>query len=128
MMETPKSLARKSLQGLEFVPIKELEDGRIQIYRKKLREDEVLLYVRILLENALKDIIELQYTQKDVTLEKNYTVDELIQVFKQDSSDFVLTACTNRDRIAKIISTLQCALALVKYVVGDEYFYNYFNN
>jgi hypothetical protein len=112
---TPNELGRKALQGVEFVPIKRIENG-IQVYKKKI--DNCLIYNHCmwLMEKAMQDMLELQFNQRYEEHEKPKNMDEYIQFFKKDKSDFVLIPCTDSDRIARIISLLQECLAIMLFI------------
>ena len=115
-MTTIYELVQKSKANYEHVNIKEI-DGGIQVRRKKLKDNDVLPYVKTLLEIALKDIIELNEVEG---IEKKYSQDELLDIFLTPQSGYIGVSCTNRDRLARIISILQEAIAIMNYIAGYE--------
>lgn len=121
-----KDLFKKSMQGIEYITIKEI-DGGIQVRRKKLNDSMVIPYTQTLLRKALKDIAELKSIPKEEKEERLYSIDELVQEMKKESSDFVLTPCTPRDRVARIVSLIQESFAILAYIYGKESLEEYIN-
>lgn len=125
---TLNELVAKSLAGIDYIDIAEIEGG-IKVRRRKLSNDLVMNHVYWLMEQALRDVVELQYEQNyNMDFEKPKTVNEYIQFLKKGKSDFVLESCVENDRIARIISLIQEALAIIRYVVGDYEFNKWVEN
>ena len=121
-MYTPNELGRKALAGVPFVNIHETETG-LKVYRKTLPYENVLPYVQELLLDCLKRCKELQELEgQKVVGDKPATVDELLLSIKQESALFCTSSCNKFHRVSRIIERLTEALAILKYVAGDEIF------
>lgn len=120
---TPSSMGRKALSGVPFVPIKEVEGG-IKVYRKTLKDDEVLPHVQALLMDALKRVYDLQKQEGVKVIGTNLptTVEESLLAIKQESALFCTSSCNDFHRVSRIIERLTEALAILKYIAGDEIF------
>lgn len=120
---TPNAMGRKALAGVPFVPIKETEHG-IKVYRKTLRDDEVLPHVQALLVDALKRVHDLQEMEgvKVVGTNLPTTVEDALLAIKQESALFATSSCNDFHRVSRIIERLTEALAILRYIAGDEIF------
>lgn len=122
-MYTPNEMGKKALAGVPFVPIVEVAGG-LKIYRKTLQDSEVLPYVQELLMDALKRVHDLQKQEGQKVLGNNLpaTVSEALLAIKQESALFCTSSCNDFHRVSRIIERLTEALAILKYIAGDEIF------
>ena len=127
-MASVRDLIRKSMQGVEYIDIVDYGTYIKIRNRKKINNNLVMNHVNWLLEKAMEDIKELQYEQNYREVFEPKNVDEFIQYFKKDKSDFVLAPCTDNDRIARIVSLIQEALAVIKFVMGNEVYNQWVEN
>lgn len=120
---TPNDMGRKALAGVPFVPIVETENG-LKVYRKTLKDSEVLPHVQALLMDALKRVYELQAMESQKMVGNNLptTVGEALLAIKQESALFCTSSCNDFHRVSRIIERLTEALAIMKYIAGDEIF------
>lgn len=120
---TPNEMGRKALSGVPFVPIKEV-DGGLKVYRKTLQDDEVLPHVQALLMDALKRVHDLQEQEgvKVVGTNLPATVGEALLAIKQESALFTTSSTNDFHRVSRIIERLTEALAIIRYIAGDEIF------
>ena len=120
---TPNAMGLKALSGVPFVPIKEVEGG-IKVYRKTLQDEEVLPHVQALLVDALKRVHDLQEQEGQKTIGTNLpnTVEDALLAIKQESALFCTSSCNDFHRVSRIIERLTEALAILKYIAGDEIF------
>ena len=120
---TPAAMGLKALSGVPFVPIKEI-DGGIKVYKKTLKDSEVLPHVQALLMDALKRVHDLQEQEGQKVLGNNLpaTVSEALLAIKQESALFVTSSTNDYHRVTRIIERLTEALAILKYIAGDEIF------
>ena len=116
---TPAEIGFKSLQGIEFVPIKDTGNG-LQVRRKRLQDVEVLPHVHKLFAKAWRDLQELQEEQGLPALPPAKDFDTLVSFFKSGSSDVVQTPCDMEDRMARIISLVQEGFAILSYILGED--------
>lgn len=116
---TPAEIGWKSLQGIEYVPIKDTGKG-LQVRRKRLQDAEVLPYVHRLFAKAWSDLQELQEEQGLPALPPAKDFDTLVSFFKTGTSDVVQTPCDMEDRMARIISLVQEGFAILAYVLGEN--------
>ena len=116
---TPAEIGWKSLQGIEYIPIKDTGKG-LQVRRKRLQDAEVLPYVHRLFALAWKDLQELQQVQGLPALPPAKDFDTLVSFFKSGSSDIVQTPCDEEDRMARIISLVQEGFAILAYILGED--------
>lgn len=116
---TPAEIGWKSLQGIEFVPIK--DDGQgLKVRRKHLQDSEVLPYVHRLFAKAWSDLQELQEVQGLPVLSPAQDFETLVSAFKSGTSDIVQVPCDMEDRMARIISLVQEGFAILAYIMGDD--------
>ena len=116
---TPAEIGWKSLQGIEYVPIK--DDGQgLKVRRKHLQDAEVLPYVHHLFAKAWNDLMELQEVQGLPVLPPAKDFDNLVSYFKSGSSDVVQVPCDMEDRMARIISLVQEGFAILAYIMGED--------
>lgn len=122
-MYTPNEMGLKALSGVPYVPIKEV-DGGIKVYKKTLQDNEVLPHVQALLMDALKRVYDLQEQEKQKMVGNNLpaTIDEALLAIKQESALFCTSSTNNFHRVSRIIERLTEALAILKYIAGDEIF------
>jgi hypothetical protein len=122
-MYTPNEMGKKALAGVPFVPIVETENG-LKVYRKTLKDNEVLPHVQALLMDALKRVYDLQEQegQKVVCTNLPNTVEDALLAIKQESALFATSSCNDFHRVSRIIERLTEALAIMKYIAGDEIF------
>ena len=120
---TPNAMGRKALSGVPFVPIKEVAGG-LKVYRKTLKDEEVLPHVHKLLIDALKRVHDLQEMEgvKVVGTNLPATVGDALLAIKQESALFATSSCNDFHRVSRIIERLTEALAIMKYIAGDEIF------
>ena len=120
---TPNAMGLKALSGVPFVPIKEI-DGGIKVYKKTLMDSQVLPHVHNLLMDALKRVHDLQEMegQKVVGTNLPATVGDALLAIKQESALFCTSSCNDFHRVSRIIERLTEALAILKYIAGDEIF------
>lgn len=119
---TPASMGKKALSGIPFVPIKDEGTG-LKVYRKHLQDHEILPYVQDLLLDALKRIKELQEMEEMQVLgEKPASIEEALLAIKQASALFVTSSTSDYHRVTRIIERVTEALAILKYIAGDEIF------
>lgn len=116
---TPAEIGFKSLQGIEFVPIKDTGNG-LQVRRKRLQDAEVLPHVHRLFALAWHDLQELQEEQGLPALPPAQDFESLVSFFKSGSSDVVQTPCDMEDRMARIISLVQEGFAILAYIMGED--------
>jgi len=116
---TPSEIGWKSLQGIEFVPIKDTGAG-LQVRRKRLKDAEVLPYVHRLFARAWHDLQELQEEQGLPALPPAKDFDTLVSFFKTGTSDVVQTPCDMEDRMSRIISLVQEGFAILAYIMGED--------
>ena len=116
-------MGKKALSGVPFVPIKEVNGG-IKVYRKTLKDDEVLPHVQALLLDALKRVHDLQKQEEQKVVGTNLpaTIADALLAIKQESALFTTSSTNDYHRITRIIERLTEALAILQYVVGDEIF------
>lgn len=116
---TPAEIGWKSLQGIEFVPIK--DDGHgLKVRRKRLQDAEVMPYVHHLFAKAWSDLQELQEVQGLPALPPAQDFDTLVSAFKSGHSDVVQVPCDMEDRMARIISLVQEGFAILSYILGED--------
>lgn len=116
---TPSEIGWKSLQGIEFVPIK--DDGQgLKVRRKHLQDSEVLPYVHRLFARAWQDLMELQEEQGLPALPPSKDFNTLVSYFKTGTSDVVQVPCDEEDRMARIISLVQEGFAILAYILGED--------
>jgi len=116
---TPAEIGWKSLQGIEYVPIK--DDGHgLKIRRKHLQDSEVLPYVHSLFARAWRDLMELQEEQGLPVLPPAQDFETLVSAFKSGHSDIVQVPCDEEDRMARIISLVQEGFAILAYIMGED--------
>ena len=122
-MYTPNEMGKKALAGVPYVPIVEV-DGGIKVYKKTLKDSEVLPHVQTLLMDALKRVHDLQEQEGQKVLGNNLpaTVSEALLAIKQESALFVTSSTNDYHRVTRIIERLTEALAIMQYVVGEEIF------
>lgn len=120
---TPNNMGRKALAGVPFVPIVETKNG-LKVYRKTLKDSEVLPHVHKLLVDALKRVYDLQKQegQKVVGTNLPTTVEDALLAIKQESALFTTSSCNDFHRVSRIIERLTEALAILRYIAGDEIF------
>lgn len=116
---TPSEIGWKSLQGIEFVPIKDTGNG-LQVRRKRLQDSEVLPHVHRLFALAWKDLQELQQVQGLPALPPSKDFNTLVSYFKTGTSDVVQVPCDEEDRMARIISLVQEGFAILAYILGED--------
>ena len=116
---TPAEIDRKSLQGIEDVTIIEIEGG-IKVFRKRLKDSEVLPHVHRLFAKAWSDLQELQEVQGLPILPPAKDFDSLVSAFKSGHSDVVQVPCDMEDRTARIISLVKEGFAILAYVLGED--------
>ena len=120
---TPNEMGKKALAGVPFVPIKE-DAGGLKVYRKTLQDNEVLPHVQALLMDALKRVYDLQKQEGQKVIGNNLptTVEDALLAIKQESALFCTSSCNDFHRVSRIIERLTEALAIIKYIAGDEIF------
>lgn len=116
---TPAEIGWKSLQGIEYVPIKDEGQG-LKVRRKHLQDAEVLPYVHHLFAKAWSDLMELQEVQGLPTLPPAKDFETLVSAFKSGHSDVVQVPCDEEDRMARIISLVQEGFAILAYIMGED--------
>jgi len=116
---TPAEIGRKSLQGIEDVPIIEIEGG-IKVFRKRLKDSEVLPHVHHLFALAWRDLQELQEVQGLPVLPPAKDFNALVSAFKSSHSDVVQVPCDMEDRTARIISLVKEGFAILAYILGED--------
>jgi hypothetical protein len=116
---TPAEIGRKSLQGIEDVPIIEIEGG-IKVFRKRLKDSEVLPHVHRLFAKAWSDLQELQEVQGLPVLPPAKDFDTLVSAFKSGHSDVVQVPCDMEDRTARIISLVKEGFAILAFILGED--------
>jgi hypothetical protein len=116
---TPAEIGWKSLQGIEYVPIKDTGKG-LQVRRKRLEDAQVLPYVHRLFSKAWSDLQELQQVQGLPVLPPAKDFDTLVSAFKSGHSDVVQVPCDEEDRMARIISLVQEGFAILAYIIGED--------
>lgn len=116
---TPAEIGWKSLQGIEYVPIKDEGQG-LKVRRKHLQDSEVLPYVHSLFAKAWQDLMELQEVQGLPVLPVAKDFDSLVSYFKSGSSDVVQVPCDMEDRMSRIISLVQEGFAILAYIMGED--------
>lgn len=121
---TPAEIGWKSLQGIEYIPIKDTGKGIVIRGRKRLQDDEVLPYVHHLFALAWRDLQELQQVQGLPTLPPAKDFDTLVSFFKSGSSDIIQTPCDMEDRMSRIISLVQEGFAILAYIMGEDILQN----
>lgn len=117
---TPAEIGWKSLQGIEYVPIKDTGNGIVIRGRKKLKDSEVLPHVHRLFAKAWSDLQELQQVQGLPVLPPAKDFDSLVSYFKSGSSDVVQVPCDMEDRMSRIISLVQEGFAILAYIMGED--------
>lgn len=117
---TPAEIGWKSLQGIEFVSIKDTGEGIVIRGRKKLKDNEVLPHVHKLFTKAWQDLMELQEVQGLPVLPPTKDFDNLVSYFKSGSSDVVQVPCDMEDRMSRIISLVQEGFAILAYIMGED--------
>lgn len=117
---TPAEIGFKSLQGIEYVPIKDTGEGIVIRGRKRLKDAEVIPYVHRLFTLAWRDLQELQEEQGLPALPPAKDFDTLVSFFKTGTSDVVQTPCDMEDRMARIISLVQEGFAILAYIMGED--------
>ena len=117
---TPAEIGWKSLQGIEYVPIKDTGEGIVIRGRKKLKDSEVLPHVHRLFAKAWADLQELQEVQGLPVLPPAKDFDSLVSYFKSGSSDVVQVPCDMEDRMSRIISLVQEGFAILAYIMGED--------
>ena len=117
---TPAEIGWKSLQGIEFVTIKDTGEGIVIRGRKKLKDSEVLPHVHRLFNKAWRDLQELQEVQGLPILPPAKDFNSLVSAFKSGSSDVVQVPCDMEDRMARIISLVQEGFAILAYIMGED--------
>lgn len=117
---TPAEIGWKSLQGIEYVPIKDTGEGIVIRGRKKLKDSEVLPHVHKLFTKAWQDLMELQEVQGLPVLPPAKDFDSLVSYFKSGSSDVVQVPCDMEDRMSRIISLVQEGFAILAYIMGED--------
>lgn len=117
---TPAEIGWKSLQGIEYVPIKDTGEEIVIRGRKKLKDSEVLPHVHRLFSKAWSDLQELQQVQGLPVLPPAKDFDSLVSYFKSGSSDVVQVPCDMEDRMARIISLVQEGFAILAYIMGED--------
>lgn len=120
---TPAEIGWKSMQGIEFVPIKDEGQG-LKVRRKHLQDSEVLPYVHHLFALAWRDLQELQQVQGLPALPPAKDFDTLVSFFKTGTSDVVQTPCDMEDRMSRIISLVQEGFAILAYIMGEDILQN----
>ena len=120
---TPAEIGWKSLQGIEFVPIKDEGQG-LKVRRKHLQDSEVLPYVHHLFAKAWNDLMELQEVQGLPVLPPAQDFETLVSAFKSGHSDVVQVPCDEEDRMARIISLVQEGFAILAYIMGEDILQN----
>jgi hypothetical protein len=122
-MYTPNEMGKKALAGVPFVPIVETEKG-LKVYRKTLKDEEVLPHVHKLLVDALRRVYDLQKQEgvKVVGTNLPTTVEDALLAIKQESALFTTSSTNDFHRVSRIIERLTEALAILKYIAGDEIF------
>lgn len=116
---TPAEIGWKSLQGIEYVPIKDEGQG-LKVRRKHLQDAEVLPYVHHLFAKAWNDLMELQEVQGLPVLPPAQDFETLVSAFKSGHSDVVQVPCDEEDRMARIISLVQEGFAILAYIMGED--------
>lgn len=120
---TPNAMGKKALAGVPFVPI--IDEGTgLKVYRKHLQDAEILPYVQELLLDALKRVHDLQKQEgvKVVGTNLPTTVGDALLAIKQESALFATSSCNDFHRVSRIIERLTEALAIIRYIAGDEIF------
>ena len=117
---TPQEIGWKSLQGIEFITIKDTGEGIVVRGRKKLKDSEVLPHVHRLFNKAWRDLQELQEVQGLPVLPPAKDFNSLVNYFKSGSSDTVQVPCDMEDRMARIISLVQEGFAILAYIMGED--------
>ena len=110
---TPSAMGLKALSGVPYVPIKEV-DGGIKVYKKTLADSEVLPHVQALLMDALKRVHDLQ------ELEGQQAIGNSLPATVGEA--FCTSSTNNFHRVSRIIERLTEALAIIRYIAGDEIF------
>lgn len=117
---TPAEIGWKSLQGIEFVTIKDTGEGIVIRGRKRLKDSEVLPHVHRLFSKAWSDLQELQEVQGLPVLPVAKDFNSLVSYFKSGSSDVVQVPCDMEDRMSRIISLVQEGFAILAYIMGED--------
>ena len=122
-MYTPNEMGKKALSGVPFVPIKEVNGG-IKVYRKTLKDSQVLPHVHNLLMDALRRVHDLQEQEGRQVIGTNLppTIADALLAIKQESALFTTSSTNDYHRITRIIERLTEALAILRYIAGDEIF------
>ena len=117
---------KKALQGLYLVEVKPY-DGGLKLRGRKIQEEKILLTIQWKLEKALKEVIELQGIEGIEKVEKAYTTNEMVDILLNPHSGYIGSPCTDMHRRSLVIALLQDALALVRYIVGEDIFDSHYN-
>lgn len=116
---TPAEIGRKSLQGIDDIPIIEIEGG-IKVFRKRLKDSEVFPHIHRLFALAWRDLQELQEVQGLPTLPPAKDFNTLVSAFKSGHSEVVQVPCDEEDRTARIISLVKEGFAILAYILGED--------
>ena len=127
-MTTLFNLSNNLVGTLHHVPIKELEDGRIKVYRKTLKPQEVLPWIRHRLLQAVECVVNLQHLQEGEEITALPVHDLLAYNLEKAGYRAVSPERDTFHWEGRACEYLKEALALLQYIAGEEIFDKEFSN
>ena len=127
-MTTLFNLSTNLVPTLHHVPIKELEDGSIKVYRKTLKPVEVLPWIRHRLLQAVECIVNLQALQEGEEITALPVQDLLGYDLEQAGYRAVSPEFDAFHWEGRACEYLKEALALLQFVAGEQVFQSEFSN
>lgn len=120
-MITPYQIGVRAMAGAEFIDIRDTGDG-IRVYRKNIKDADVIPHCQALLMQALHDIAVLNgITEKQIPANVDKSLEELArEFFHQDTEEWVVG--TGFDHAAQITAKVGEAFAILSYVFGENVF------
>lgn len=127
-MTTLFNLSNNLVGTLHHVPIKELEDGRIRVYRKTLEPQEVLPWIHHRLLQAVQCVVNLQALQEGEEIASLPVHDLLAYNLEQAGYRAVSPEYDTFHWEGRACEYLKEALALLQFMAGEKVFENEFSN
>ena len=127
-MTTLFNLSNNLVGTLHHVPIKELEDGRIRVYRKTLEPQEVLPWIHHRLLQAVQCVVNAQRLQEGQELASLPVHDLLAYNLEQVGYRAISPEHDDFHWEGRACEYLKEALALLQYIAGEEIFDKEFSN
>lgn len=120
-MITPHQIGVRAMAGAEFIDIRDTGDG-IRVYRKNIKDADVIPHCQTLLMQALHDIAVLNgITEKQIPANVDKSLEELArEFFHRDTEEW--TVGTGFDHAAQITAKVGEAFAILSYVFGENVF------